>query len=76
MYEPILLYCQVVLPDTSLSPIHAQMYSNGQAVYLQDMGFRTGTLLNGAPLREQTEILSGDEAVVGITRLRFIVSMG
>lgn len=69
-------FCQVVLPDSSLSPIHAQIYSNGQAVYLQDMGSRTGTLLNGVPLKEPTEILSGDEAVVGSSKLRFIVSLG
>lgn len=69
-------FCQIVLQDSALSPIHAQIYADGPEVYMQDMGSRTGTLLNGVTLTEPTEILSGDEAVVGTTRLRFIVSMG
>lgn len=65
--------CQIVLPDPKISSIHAQIYLENGIVYLRDLGTENGTMLNGAPLSIPADVLSGDEAILGSIRIRFIV---
>ena len=66
-------FCHIVLSDPKISPIHAQIYFEKGNVYLQDMGSEYGTSLNGNPLSSPEEVLSGDEALIGSVRIRFVV---
>jgi Nif-specific regulatory protein len=64
--------CEVSLLDESCSRRHAAVARRGDRFYLRDLGSRNGTFLNGAPLAGEDMLRSGDEIVVGASRLRFV----
>ena len=39
--------CQVTIPDSTVSRMHARLYADGQGVYLEDLGSANGTFLDG-----------------------------
>ncbi|HVS01989.1 MAG TPA: FHA domain-containing protein [Thermoanaerobaculia bacterium] len=48
--------CQLVVPDATVSRMHARIFSDGQGVYLEDLGSANGTFVD-------------DERVKGVVRL-------
>ena len=48
--------CQVMIADSTVSRMHARLYSDGQGVYLEDLGSANGTFVDG-------------ERVMGVVRL-------
>ncbi|HEV8630961.1 MAG TPA: FHA domain-containing protein [Thermoanaerobaculia bacterium] len=48
--------CQVTIADNTVSRMHARIYADGQAVYLEDLGSANGTFIDG-------------ERIVGTVRL-------
>lgn len=63
----------VVLMDKSVSRQHAVLYLIRGKFYIEDVGSTNGTMVNGKEINGRTELSSGDEIRVGITRLLFLL---
>ncbi|MGC9991223.1 MAG: FHA domain-containing protein [Candidatus Cybelea sp.] len=59
----------VALSDPEVSRQHARLSSYDGVVYVEDLGSRNGTFLNGRRVAEAIEVREGDEIDVGATRL-------
>jgi hypothetical protein len=60
--------CGIVLADDSfVSTVHARVFRRDGAVYVEDLGSRNGTLLNGEPLVHATQLRRGDQVQFGQT---------
>lgn len=57
------------LDDPAASREHFELRPVGGSFFIRDLGSRNGTLVNGAPLRQELMLLPGDEVTVGRTRL-------
>lgn len=62
--------CGIVLSDPNVSRHHAQVVREGDRYAIADLGSTNGTKVNGVPVRTQV-LESGDEIMVGSTRIRF-----
>ncbi|MEW5987725.1 MAG: FHA domain-containing protein [Chloroflexota bacterium] len=60
----------IVLDDSYASSEHALISLRGRQWWLEDLGSRNGTLLNGLPLKEAVVISVGDIVTVGNTHLK------
>ena len=58
----------IVLKDGSASTVHARLRRENGVWWLEDLGSRTGTMLNELPLSKPTPLSEGD--VIGIGKLR------
>ncbi len=56
-------------PDTTVSRRHAQLTFENDAYWLEDMGSRSGTWLNGKKIEEKTRVHVGDRIRLGQTKL-------
>ncbi|MEI8120849.1 MAG: FHA domain-containing protein [bacterium] len=66
--------CDLVLDDEPMaSRQHAEITRTDETFWIQDKGSRNGTLLNGKPLAERTQLNDGDEIDIGATQLKFIL---
>jgi hypothetical protein len=63
----------VVLTDTSVSWLHAELMAGATNVEIRDLKSTNGTFVNGARIVESTELRDGDEVRVGSYVLRFSV---
>jgi len=52
--------CDIVLADRFLSRKHARLFVDDEDWYVEDLGSRNTTLLNGQPVRGATRIAPGD----------------
>jgi len=60
--------CGIVLADdTSVSTVHARVFRRDGAVFIEDLGSRNGTLLNGEPLVHAAQLRRGDQVQFGQT---------
>jgi pSer/pThr/pTyr-binding forkhead associated (FHA) protein len=60
--------CGIVLADDSfVSTVHARVFRRDGAVYVEDLGSRNGTLLNGEPLVHASQLRRGDHVQFGQT---------
>src|SRR5204862_3572668 len=60
--------CGIVLADDSfVSTVHARVFRRDGAVYIEDLGSRNGTLLNGEPLVHAAQLRRGDHVPFGQT---------
>src|SRR6185312_8152939 len=50
----------LTLADPCLSPRHSRLYRAGSAVYVEDLGSRNGTLLNGQQVLGPSRLAVGD----------------
>lgn len=64
-----------ILDDPAVAPQHAVIELHGGTYYLADCGSPSGTLVNGAPVR-QVPLFSGALIQVGSTRLEFVMREG
>ncbi len=60
----------IVLDDSYASGEHALLAWRGNQWWVEDLGSRNGTLLNGAPLTSSTIIAPGDIISIGDTQLK------
>jgi hypothetical protein len=60
----------VVLDDGYVSTEHALLIQRGGQWWLEDLGSRNGTLLNGVALRETAVVSAGDVITIGGTALK------
>ena len=52
---------ELVLADRFLSRKHAKLHREGETWFVEDLGSRNGTLLNGTKVEQPTPVKSGDE---------------
>ena len=61
----------VRIEDRYASGIHARVFPRGDRFLVEDMNSTNGTLLNGASLRDEAELIDGDTVQIGDTVFRF-----
>ncbi len=60
--------CGIVLPDDHfVSTVHARVFRRGDEVYVEDLGSRNGTYVNGAPVASPIRLRRGDRVQFGET---------
>lgn len=66
---------EVMLGDDSVSWHHAQLWTEGDAAWVRDLGSRNGTFINGERAVSSVRLVHGDEIRIGAhARLRVIAS--
>jgi len=63
----------VRIDDRYASSLHARVFSREGRFHVEDMGSTNGTLLNGATLHGEAELIDGDTVQIGDTVFRFEV---
>ena len=63
----------VRIEDRYASSIHARVFSREGRFYVEDMNSTNGTLLNGATLHGEAELIDGDTVQIGDTIFRLEV---
>jgi pSer/pThr/pTyr-binding forkhead associated (FHA) protein len=61
----------VRIEDRYASGLHARVFERGGRYFVEDMKSTNGTLLNGATLNGEAELLDGDSVQIGDTVFRF-----
>jgi pSer/pThr/pTyr-binding forkhead associated (FHA) protein len=56
-------------PDDKVSRKHARLWKAGNAYWIEDIGSKHGTLINGVKINYQRELQQGDRIAIGETRL-------
>jgi pSer/pThr/pTyr-binding forkhead associated (FHA) protein len=60
--------CAIVLADDSfVSTVHARVFRRDGTVYVEDLGSRNGTFLNGEPVTHAAQLRRGDQVQFGQT---------
>lgn len=65
--------CDVQIEDRYASSLHARVFSREGRFYVEDMNSTNGTLLNGATLQGEAELIDGDSVQIGDTVFRLEV---
>jgi hypothetical protein len=60
------------LSEPMVSRVHARIDLRGGGVYVEDLGSRNGTLLNGTPLAREALLSPGDRVRIGSTDILFV----
>ena len=63
----------VRIEDRYASGLHARVFSREGRFFVEDMNSTNGTLLNGATLQGEAELIDGDSVQIGDTVFRFEV---
>jgi len=63
----------IQINDRYASSIHARVFSREGRFYVEDMNSTNGTLLNGATLQGEAELIDGDTVQIGDTVFRLEV---
>jgi hypothetical protein len=61
----------VQIEDRYASGLHARVFSREGRFFVEDMNSTNGTLLNGATLQGEAELIDGDTIQIGDTEFRF-----
>jgi pSer/pThr/pTyr-binding forkhead associated (FHA) protein len=61
--------CAVRLSDTYVSQVHARLYGENGAWFVEDLGSTNGTFLNDRKVTSAVEVHAGDVVKVGKTVL-------
>ncbi len=61
----------VRIEDRYASSLHARVFSREGRYFVEDMNSTNGTLLNGATLKGEAELIDGDVVQIGDTEFRF-----
>jgi FHA domain len=64
----------VQISDRYASSIHARLFERSGRYFVEDMNSTNGTLLNGATLKGEAELIDGDTVQIGDTEFRLEVS--
>jgi hypothetical protein len=64
----------VRIEDRYASGLHARLFERAGRHFVEDMSSTNGTLLNGATLKGEAELIDGDTVQIGDTVFRFEVS--
>jgi ABC-type multidrug transport system ATPase subunit/pSer/pThr/pTyr-binding forkhead associated (FHA) protein len=61
---------ELQIPHLSVSRLHCELVREGDALVVRDLGSRSGTLLNGAPVSGGQRVKSGDTLRLGDVEIR------
>ncbi|MGH2699648.1 MAG: FHA domain-containing protein FhaB/FipA [Actinomycetota bacterium] len=61
--------CHIVVDDTYVSQVHARIYANGDAYFVEDLGSTNGTYVNRRRITSPAELSRGDRVKIGKTVL-------
>ncbi|GAB4557768.1 MAG: hypothetical protein Kow0047_02360 [Anaerolineae bacterium] len=65
--------CDIVLPDRLISRHHARVYWLNGNYYVEDLGSKNGTHVNGQPITEAYQLKDGDEIQIALRyKLAFV----
>jgi hypothetical protein len=64
----------VQIEDRYASGLHARVFERGGRYFVEDMNSTNGTLLNGATLKGEAELIDGDTVQIGDTEFRLEAS--
>jgi pSer/pThr/pTyr-binding forkhead associated (FHA) protein len=64
--------CQFVLADLLVSRRHYRVFPEGGAWWVEDLGSRNGTLVNGQRAMEKRRLADGDRIAAGGTEVEFV----
>lgn len=68
-------YCEIVIPERSVSRQHARIWREDNAYYVEDLGSKNGTHVNAIRLEAPHELEEGDEIQIALSvKLKFIGS--
>ena len=62
--------CDLTINDRYMSRRHARLFMDGDAWWIEDLGSRNGTVVNGRPVTERSVVALGDEIVLSGSSLR------
>ena len=60
------------LIDPTVSRLHARIERRDGTIYLEDLGSRNGTLVNGKPIAREALLSPGDQVRIGSTEIVFV----
>ncbi len=67
--------CDLTLNDRAISRQHARIWREGEAYYIEDLGSKNGTWVNGEPLQQPRVLVDGDKIQLALTvRIAFTES--
>jgi pSer/pThr/pTyr-binding forkhead associated (FHA) protein len=61
----------VRIDDPRVSRLHARIEMRDDGVYVEDLGSRNGTLVDGAPVVSSRQLANGDEITIGTASIIF-----
>jgi diguanylate cyclase (GGDEF)-like protein len=64
--------CDITIPDSSVSRVHARIEKTPQGVFVYDLGSTNGTYINDKPVHESGSLKDGDYLRVGNCILRYL----
>ena len=65
--------CDIILPDRQVSRRHARIFRQGDHYFVEDLGSKNGTWVNGQPVREPVRLEDGDEIQIALRfKLAFV----
>jgi serine phosphatase RsbU (regulator of sigma subunit) len=66
----------IAVPDRSMSRRHARLYRDGETWYVEDLGSRNGTLVNGRRIGGPTALTIGNSVRIGSTTITVAEPVG
>lgn len=67
-------WCDIVLPDTQVSTLHAQLTLTEDGCRVKDARSMNGTFLNDIPVDAEASLADGDRLRVGTVRMTYLRS--
>jgi DNA-binding response OmpR family regulator len=65
--------CDIVLPDRLVSRHHARLFQKNGSFWIEDMGSKNGTYVNGEPVVSPRQLKDGDEIQIALRfKLAFV----
>ncbi len=65
--------CDIILPDRQVSRRHARVFRRGDVYYIEDLGSKNGTWVNGQPVHAPVPLEDGDEIQIALRfKLAFV----
>lgn len=69
--------CDIHLPDRQISRKHARIYHTSEGFFIEDLGSKNGTYVNGEPIEQPQRLSDGDVLQIGLAyRLSFVGAEG
>lgn len=66
-------HCDIVVPERRVSREHIRIWREGKMCYVEDLGSKNGTHINGMRLDGSTELREGDEIQIALSvKLKFV----